>query len=382
MIACTHSADDIPGLNSKVSKDELVLKIIEDFRSDINPTKSRSADFKVKSITRKDNYPAGSRNGSTSSEIVSVEFQSAGIDGYAILRQDGEHAVLLFYTDNGHPEDIDEIEPLKGLLTNFSILPDIPITPIDTTHVGGKDSIDNSQIGYVPFDQRTFNVTISSKTEWSQSVPYNWQAPECNCFYCMLRGGHQPIGCSAVAIGQFLTAVGKYRKSPNCPELDFTTLRATAHPQTFLDSLNVSIFLREIADRMYTTFGCGGSGASTSDAEYFLRNQGYGAELSNYNETDNERIYNELSKNRPHIIRGERLKDNGVPVGHIWLITGMKQEWAHSGGTTIALNRHYCCNWGWGSSSNGWILGNPYSAPNGLVYELNIRHIYINSIPE
>lgn len=41
MIACTHSGEDMPNLGTDVSKDELVLKIIDNFRSDLYPTPSR-----------------------------------------------------------------------------------------------------------------------------------------------------------------------------------------------------------------------------------------------------------------------------------------------------------------------------------------------------
>jgi hypothetical protein len=199
------------------------------------------------------------------------------------------------------------------------------------------------------------------QTTWGQGCGYNSQTPSMSCGPC----GYAWTGCVATAMAQVM----KYHQYP-------TSYSWSSMPNSYGTS-TTSILMRDIGDAVNMNYECDGSGADTQDevASSFRNDFGYSsASYSGYNY---QTVKNELSYNRPVILRGGRKSGWWIFAqykdGHAWVCDGYLNYIDPCWGSMLKFNM----NWGWNGSYNGWYSFNNFNPGDhtfnyktGMVYNI------------
>lgn len=211
-------------------------------------------------------------------------------------------------------------------------------------------------------------------TKWGQGTPYNDYGESCHCSSCntTYHGGHRPIGCVTVAIGQAIAKCGRFTPTfYGSKGKALNVLAGKTKPTTAEEKNQVAHILGEIAINCGVKFGCDGSGAYTKSAYRYLQELGYGCTYAKGG-LDLQKFRMNLKNGCPHIMAGTDVDGKGR---HMWIVDGYKVENNYA---------YYWCNWGWDGRCNGWVMNDPYSAidNNGnqcYRFSKKKEHIYINS---
>jgi len=182
-------------------------------------------------------------------------------------------------------------------------------------------------------------------------------------------GGKAPAGCVAIAMAQVM----RYFQKPNT--YNWANMPATT------GTYDTQILIANVAAAVNMQYGCGGSGAYSTDIAPALKNT-FGYSAASYTTTyDSTIITNNIDADRPVILGG--FPSSGS--GHSWVCDGYQRNTYYekdsqgrcTGAATSTL--YLYMNWGWHGSSNGYYA---YDNFNPLKYSFNNnRSIVYNIIP-
>lgn len=330
----------------------------------INFKEKRTTPYYIADYQIADKALSRSQNGEDIS-VSTIVFDSNGTPGFAVVGESKSLTKLYFFTSNGTPEDIREISPAANILDSipYYFASDIAAASI----IGGPI---NPGI-YPPLDSIAgWNIIGPiATTQWGQDYPYNTLAPLCTDHEYPYENHNMPIGCGAVALGQFFAKQGHYIASDGTA-YDLTQVGAKNKPSTNDEEDVIASFLYELATRLSTNYSCS---VSTTYFSYFpqiLHENGYTTTYV-YGDIDDSMLVNELLAGYPHLIRGARRDPNSGSQesgGHFWIIDGIYGNFE---------SPYYHCNWGWNGLGNCWTVSTPYKAqgaPN--YYDTGFIQIY------
>ncbi len=199
------------------------------------------------------------------------------------------------------------------------------------------------------------------QTTWGQGCGYNSKTPSMSCGPC----NHAWTGCVATAMAQIM----KYHQYP-------TSYSWSSMPNSYGTS-TTSILMRDIGDAVNMDYTCDGSGADTQDevASSFRNDFGYSS--ATYSSYNYQTVKNELSHNRPVILKGGRKSGWWIfgqyKDGHAWVCDGYLNYINPCWGSILKFNM----NWGWNGSYNGWYSFNNFNPgehtfnyKTGMVYNI------------
>lgn len=238
-------------------------------------------------------------------------------------------------------------------------------------------------------------------TSWHQGYPYNIYAP-----LVMDENGdwdNAPVGCAPVAVGQI---VYHYRKNNNRgimiptavigPDIShknqFIVTNSSSNGWSYLtNSRYVAMFLRDIGNRMNTSYAIDGS--STYVNKMWVVRNDYLLDFDTKTSYDYNTLITYLRQSQPVMVRGE-----ASGQGHRFIIDGykdeistltIKYEWDESHIITedeylhcpqdmfepdprgetekyveiySDINTYITMNWGWRTSNSTWYLAHEYSS--------------------
>lgn len=365
MTACNEDLD-MSSPRGKMQKDPAV-QLAEEFFLSVHPNKTRASDkgFVVDAIERQIYHAVGDTvlplevtraflDDSLTFEIQTITFHTGDQQGYAIVSDDNRLNKVYYLTDSGIIGDTVFISPLKELIDSIPLFARKEIE-------SEKHNVQTRTDGDIFID----NIV---QTKWSQGWPFNLYAKACNCTQCndSIFLGHNPIGCTNVAVAQLIARYGMFTGTYYGNQtINFATLPTKSFLYEFYPEKVgvVAQFFHEIALCCETDFGCSGSSASPRAAYNYLRDMGYSCTYATgaINQT---LLRNDLQSDFPHLIANNE---------HAWLITGMKIE--NSVFTVY-------CNWGHGGASDGWSYTNPFVEHTinygNITYSGTYHHIYLN----
>lgn len=343
-----------------VSQNDPVSEMVSDFYLSVNPgTRAASAPRVIEKETK--HYiiesdtvieTSATRSDDNVFELTTATLQFEDSKGFAILSCDERLDKVYFFTENGCLGDTINIPPLSSYIENIPFY--------------AAEKIANSE-KETKATQENFIVGPVVKYKWGQEMPFNMNAPSCECDKCKESGNHKVIGCVTVAMAQMIATMcrftGTFYGNKN---IDFQSLPEKGYNMNAQTSQTVASFFHEIALCCQIKFGCGASSGNTKAAFQYLCDMGYPS-IYREGRLDLEFIKHELLLGIPHIISG-----SGNKGGHMWLIDGLSRQ----NGTTS-----FSCNWGWGGHCDGWVDGSPFIAKDTLntiyfTFPRNIKSIY------
>lgn len=367
LLATACSEDESLSVSDKKLQKDPAVRLVEDFYQAVQPKATRGTlpDLVIDNIQRQMYHAVGDTilpinltravgGDSLCFEIQTVTFHTGQQQGYAIVSDDERLNRLYYFTADGQLTDTVSIPPLKELIDNVPLF--------------AKKEIESEQQGVTTRAAGDVFIDNIVRTKWSQAWPFNLYAKACNCSQCndSIFKGHNPIGCTNVAVAQLIAHYGifpgTYYGNQN---INFASLPAKGPMYEFYPEKVkvVAQFFHEIALCCETKFRCSGSAATPRAACNYLRDMGYNCIYSSGPLNQNQ-LKQDLQNNFPHYIANAE---------HAWLITGMKVE--------NAVLTVYC-NWGHGGASDGWSYTNPFienTINNGeITYSGPYYHIYLN----
>lgn len=284
--------------------------------------------------------------------LSSYYVYNAGNDqGFVIISGDSRVVDILGYSDSGY-FDIDSIpDNMKAWFKGY----EEAITYIDNYNVSPKYISSTLSLNNKPA------ISPIVTTQWSQSNPYNAQAP-------LYGGSHCLTGCVATAMAQAMNharwpqlstaSIPSYITNRQIGELE--GLPATTFDWNVLASgtgdsykSEVSKLMRYCGQAVKMNYGTGASSAySVNVAPAFFNYFGYTSakeiERSSYSFSEwDEMIYNEIANDRAVYYSGQ-----STGGGHAFVIDGYDGEGL------------FHVNWGWGGYCDGYFklsVLNPYS---------------------
>lgn len=241
-------------------------------------------------------------------------------------------------------------------------------------------------------------------TSWHQDYPYNIYTPivfndKQNSWK------HAPTGCVPTASGQ---VIYHYRKNnnrgiaipisatgPNLEDKDrFIVTERSVSGWGNLDNSNfVAMFVRELGQRMGTSYSFSNSSTSAANMAKVVRND-YLLDFDFDSKYDYSKLMSSLEKKSPAIIVGKR---TSAASSHMFIIDGYKQdiitlsiryEWDESHQITeeefnrypqsvfepdqkgdtervdelaIGINTYITMNWGWSTPNSTWYIAHEYA---------------------
>lgn len=202
------------------------------------------------------------------------------------------------------------------------------------------------------------------QTVWHQGCGYNQLTPAMSCGPC----DNAFTGCVATAMAQVM----KYHRHP-------TNYFWSDMPNTY-GTLSTAGLMRDIGNAVGMDYGCEGSEADTRNAELAFK-YFFNYSTATYADYNYQTVKNEISNNRPVILRGGR--NTGWWIfgqysdGHAWVCDGSLEYVDPCGATILKFNM----NWGWGNNSdsdyNGWYSFNNFNPgthtfnyKTGMVYNI------------
>lgn len=235
-------------------------------------------------------------------------------------------------------------------------------------------------------------------TKWGQSSIYGQYCP------------NGISGCVATAIAQIMA----YHQKPN--EFIITATDVYNHPEGSTCSMNwanicnhvwfrelcscstetheqIGVLLREIGERIDMSYGTSSSSAFTSLAKGVFESFGYEVDssLTAFANVGFETINSCLENDRPILIRGSRITEDGGSAGHAWVIDGYQfyqvaidhyvLEDGQLGEDTTDLEYVYQSttiseelqllhfNWGWDGQCDGFFSANVYNSSLASSYD-------------
>ncbi|MXV37822.1 hypothetical protein GO491_03885 [Flavobacteriaceae bacterium Ap0902] len=199
------------------------------------------------------------------------------------------------------------------------------------------------------------------QTTWGQGCGYNSQTPSMSCGPC----GYAWTGCVATAMAQVM----KYHQYP-------TSYSWSSMPNSYGTS-TTSILMRDIGDAVNMNYECDGSGADTQDEVASSFKNDFGFSSASYSGYNYQTVKNELSYNRPVILKGGRKSGWWIFAqykdGHAWVCDGYLNYIDPCWGSMLKFNM----NWGWNGSYNGWYSFNNFNPGDhtfnyktGMVYNI------------
>lgn len=257
------------------------------------------------------------------------------------------------------------------------------------------------------------------ETEWGQSdknaYDHYWNE-YCPWSNSSLSGAKSPVGCVAVAAGQF----AYYMKDRDSVQVRIPTWAScmgyvSNYVQSFSPTLSVSmidemplnystispgqienarIFLAYIGNQIGAIYGQSSTRAYTSNLPYLFDIWGID---SDYVQFSDSLAIEQLTSYTPVITRGTR----SGGFGHCWVIDGYDEDiiipWPifssiedetcpstmfsnnHNSRTTldVQISKQYHMNWGWDGSYNGWFSIDNWTVA-GREYSINKHMIKVN----
>lgn len=350
--------------------------LVEAFAGKVEGQKETSTklNFKEKRIKKyklSDYTPADkalSRSASDDNLTIStVIFDNDDSPGFAIVGESETLTKLYFYTDNGTPEGIREVEPAMQIIESIPSYFAADVTAASIIDGPIKPGI------YPPLDSIAGWAIIGpiTTTQWGQDAPYNTLAPVCDDPTCKKYGQHMPIGCGAVALGQFFANQGKYISSDGTV-YDLSIVGKKASPSTQLEQDLVNRVLYHLATDLSMHYNCSTSTTYFSYAPPILWDNGYEANFV-HDKIDDKTLVNELKNGYPHLIRGTRYNtenEDKESNGHMWIIDGIYGP---------LDNPYYHCNWGWGGKGDCWTISAPFKGEGVKnYYDTGFFQIYVS----
>ncbi|MEO5979309.1 MAG: C10 family peptidase [Chryseolinea sp.] len=215
------------------------------------------------------------------------------------------------------------------------------------------------------FEERTTVNPLTAST-WNQNANYN---TECPALGCSANGGRAWVGCVPVATGQIMRFY-QYPTSLNWAEMPLTNSTPTT-----------AALLRDIGNRLQTTYGCDASSTTNANIKGTLASYGYPMPSDgNYNFWT---VASEIQNGRPVILGGYHDTQwwiFGTQNGHTWVADGLILSRYYScspdpntPGEWVAVDQGYSAllymNWGWGGTANAWYSANNFN-PSGYTYNV------------
>lgn len=175
-------------------------------------------------------------------------------------------------------------------------------------------------------------------TKWGQESPFNNHCP-----YILNTNDHCPVGCTAVATGQYLAHSHRYFSKPttaptqavyNEDDNSFEFSNFNANPWSyFINTANqstgsanlTSMFLGYVAQSIHTEFSAGNSATSVAHCRNFVNSQTSQSLI--HAAYDFNRVKKCISSGRPVIGFSEGYRYGAVaPTGHVFLIDCIVNE--------------------------------------------------------
>ena len=365
MTACNEDPE-LTLFDESIQKDPAAL-LVEDFFLSVHPHETRSTfmGLVIDNIERQMYHAVGdtvlpmkitraTMDDSLTFEIQTVTFHAGDQQGYAVVSDNNRLNKVYYLTDSGIISDTAFIPPLKELIDS---IPLFARKEIESKY----HKVQTRAAGDIFID----NIV---QTKWSQGWPFNLYAKACNCTQCndSIFLGHNPIGCTNVAVAQLIAHYGMFTGTYyGNQNINFATLPTKSFLYEYYPEKVgvVAQFFHEIALCCETDFGCSGSIATPRAAYNYLRDMGYSCTYAT-GAINQSLLRQDLQNDFPHLISND---------DHTWLITGMKIE--NSVFTVY-------CNWGHGGASNGWSYTNPFVEHTinygDITYSGTYHHIYLN----
>lgn len=309
--------------------------------------------------------------------------------GFYILSADKRACPVVAYSDNGFIENFDDEayhEFEKYILDEYSA----PIRQIQySTSINSEMAINIQKWGnpieagkYLPAVKSTRSSSIGPllETTWGQSDHYtndHYWNNYCPWSYSSCTGSKSPVGCVAVAGGQF----GYYMRDMSGVVIRIPTEAScygyvNNYTRYFSDQLSISLidemplnysnttaemeharlFLAYIGECVGMTYGATSSGAYTGNLTTLFDIWGIDSDYITFSDS---LAINQLSLSIPVVTRGAQSSSSG---GHCWIIDGY----------TLVPNagyQFYHMNWGWNGSYDGW-----FSTGNWVVAGYNFSY--------
>lgn len=375
---CSNESLESTKVKVDESKKSLEFIILEDEALEMataflnkGGTKTRSASSaEVKTIWRDITLDASKSRNATDSEtievpvyVVSYTDANAESDGYVVTV--GDKRVMkpvLVYADKGN-WDLSEIPEFEELFWNgvdnslTQTLSESDADPCDTYEYEEKYEIER--------------YAVDQFLTWGQSsAPYNDSVP-----YCTSTGNNMPVGCVALAMGQIMAKHEyptsgsyihqRYNRTVNAT-YNWAQMKANNDARLLTTSQGrsgVANILAEAGYKVNMKYGCGSSGAFSSDVPQALRKMGY--KSSTYNSFAFSHVISSINYDNPVYIRGANSIGGS---GHAWVVEGYKryitdiisgsdcpEEYVPTETITTSIDYFYF-NLGWYGNSNGMYL--------------------------
>lgn len=323
--------------------------------------------------------------------ITTVKFHDQERVGLAVVSQSSQINRVLYYAVGNDINTIEESPMLQQVYVDSpSLLANL--CSMQKEREDGRGDVDDENDTDPDYDPdagkggsggSTGTVAIYSygpllNTFWNEGTPFNNYTPSCSCGYCVKIGGHKPVGCVAVAIGQCIIYFTQHKDMLNSKTPMYDCSMYQNVEKTSVDKYDNNVrewvgkFIYGIAVGCKTKFDCKVSISETNDILNYLTSIGYSIKYSSGNLVRND-LSASLSDGCPVMVMG-----NSQASGerHAWIVDGMK--------FMSDKTYKYHVNWGNGANTdtaanNVWqdeifYLHNKKS----VKYDKGVEYIYFN----